>query len=1192
MRPGLTVTAVSRSFRRVVSDSGEPLDQPHVIHRFLCAIALLLAFIYSPGLWAQTSGSISGHLSDPSGASLPDTDVTLTQLGTGTVHTTKSTGTGDYTFTEVPPGTYSIQVRHGGFKEVRSDTFEVQIDQSVRLNFTLQVGAVTQSVEVTATGALLQSENASTGTVVENAEINQLPLNGRNYLSLVALASNVNTLSAASGQAGSRLGGDRASQSISVGGQRIMFDYYTLDGVNNTDPDFNTYVGLPSIDGIQEFKVQTGVYSAEYGHEASQVNVLSKSGTNVYHGALYEYIRNNYVDANPYFFPYQTTPPKVFPFKWNDYGFELDGPIRIPKIYDGRDKFFFMVDDEWRHVRSIGQGQAVVPTAAMAAGNFQGYSYQDINGVHPITIYDPLTNQPFPNNTIPSGRVSSVSTALLKYLGTAPNAPTYTCGATSCSVNNNYSYTTSSPQDRQSLTVRGDYVQSQKMQYAFRYSAGNETLESTGLLGAGSKTVTNYYQYMGSNTWTASPHVVNEARFGYTHFYNSNGLLSAFTNDVVDGVKIPGLSGGDPSTWGIPSMNFSSGPAGTTKSIWTSFGDLGGDGPYVVTDPTWQIVDNVSWEKGKHSLRLGFEYNRQTFNQLGNQFSRGQFVMEPLATAYHTGTGLSGGDPLADLLLGDLYQSVVAVAVANANYVRNVEAAYVDDTYKILPNLTISAGLRYELTPPWNDTYGNNFNVAIQQVPKLGDTSATYPQSQWPFYVRQGNCAASDVYQGLSIRWVTPLGPPPVCSNGLMPNGPLLKTQYTNFAPRLGISYSPNAKTVVRAGYGIFYTQDIGNAYFDMARNIAGRVTYTNTDSAPPYGSSSLTWANSTPGAGGGAISNLGPSVAFANAVDHKTSYTEQFLLNLQRQVGSDWSFELGYQGAVSRHLYGFLNANAATPYGYIGNGAPSPVASRTPFANMGGLQFVHDEGTGNYNSAAVKATRRFSHGFNVIASYTYSKSLDDTSGIRNQGNDNLYPQNSYCIPCEYGPSAFDVRNRVVASALYELPIGPGKLVPVNNKLLDALIGGWQLGGTFTHQTGGVATPIDGFDNASIASPFGNFDRPDPTGVSPYLQGSARTLSDWVNRSAYTYAPTGFFGTLQRGSFTGPGYTNLDAALHKEFAMPYNERHQLAIRFEAFNALNHPNWGTPNLTLNSSSFGRITSAGQLRQLQLAAKYQF
>ena len=210
--------------------------------------------------------------------------------------------------------------------------------------------------------------------MVENKAINELPLNGRNYLSLVALSSNVNTLSSSSGQAGSRMGGDRASQSISVGGQRIMFDYYTLDGVNNTDPDFNTYVGLPSLDGIQEFKVQTGVYPAEFGHETTQVNVVSKSGTNSYHGSMYDFIRNNTADATPYYFPYNSTPPSVFPYKWNDYGFELDGPIRIPHVYNGRDKFFFMVDDEWRKIRSIESRKC---DCALAS-----HSWRQLSGLH------------------------------------------------------------------------------------------------------------------------------------------------------------------------------------------------------------------------------------------------------------------------------------------------------------------------------------------------------------------------------------------------------------------------------------------------------------------------------------------------------------------------------------------------------------------------------------------------------------------------------------------------------------------------------------------------------------------------------------------------------------------------------------------------------------------------------------------
>jgi hypothetical protein len=263
----------------------------------------------------------------------------------------------------------------------------------------------------------------------------------------------------------------------------------------------------------------------------------------------------------------------------------------------------------------------------------------------------------------------------------------------------------------------------------------------------------------------------------------------------------------------------------------------------------------------------------------------------------------------------------------------------------------------------------------------------------------------------------------------------------------------------------------------------------------------------------------------------------------------------------------------------------------------------VHDEGTGNYNAGSIKLNRRFSNGMNLIASYTYSKSLDDTSGIRNQGNDLLYPQNSYCIPCEYGPSAFDVRNRVVVSGLYELPIGKGKLLGIENQVLDAVIGGWQIGGTFSHQTGQIATPQYGGDNSSLGGPFGNFDRPNVTGTSPYLPCNTLTVDLCANKAAYAQAGVivttttgttnigGLFGNATRGSFHGPGFTNLDASLHKNFTMPYSEKQQLAIRFEAFNALNHPNWGTPNINFSSSNFGQV-GAGGMRQLQLAAKYTF
>src|SRR6202795_3109074 len=333
-------------------------------------------------LLGQTLGEISGTVVDPSGAGVPNSTVTQTNTSTNAVRTAETNEQGLYTFPSVPPGTYNVKVEHPGFKTTTSNV-EVQVQQSVRLDMTLQVGQVSESVEVSATAALLQSENATVGSVVETKSIVELPLNGREYLNLVTLSPNVSNLAPPSGQAQSRQGADRANQSISAGGNRIVHDYFTLDGVVNTDPNFNTYVVLPSIDALQEFKVQTGVYPAEFGHEATQINVLTKSGGNSYHAALFEFVRNNDFDAKPYAFT--AVRPGVSPFKWNDYGFEIDGPVVIPKLFNGKNRLFFMANDEWLIQRQSQQSTYSVPTAAMFGEN----------STHNQTIINiPTTNTP------------------------------------------------------------------------------------------------------------------------------------------------------------------------------------------------------------------------------------------------------------------------------------------------------------------------------------------------------------------------------------------------------------------------------------------------------------------------------------------------------------------------------------------------------------------------------------------------------------------------------------------------------------------------------------------------------------------------------------------------------------------------------------------------------------------------------
>jgi len=1082
--------------------------------------------------------------------------VFLTSVATNAVRTTVTTGSGDYTFPALEPGFYNVRVEQASFKTANSSNVQVQVQQTVRLDFTLEVGQVNERVEVSASAEMLQAENVSLGTVIGNQGVTQLPLNGRNYLSLVALAANTNTLSASSGQAASRLGGDRASQSISAGGNRIMFDYFTLDGVANTDPDFSTYVVLPSIDAIQEFKVQTGVYPAEFGHESTQINVVTKSGGNAYHGALFEFLRNDKFDAVPYAFT--ATHPVKSPFKWNDYGFEIDGPVRIPKLLDLRNRLFFMANDEWKTQRQSSQAIYSVPTAAMFTGDFSALG---------TTIYDPATavnggtKTAFPGNRIPSSRIDPISRKFLNYYVPA-NLP---------GIANNYTQMNSSPNNRDEFTLRMDFVESAKSQWSGRYSWGDENQASTGISITGSKILTNYEQYLGTNTRTLSPTLVNEARFGYTRLSNSLGTYSAYNIDTVSALGIPNLQPGAPVAWGVPFVSFAG-------DGFNAIGDTQ-DGPYAINDNTLQAVDNVSWIRGKHTLRFGFEYNRQNFNQIGNQFSRGQFAFQPNATQSSSKTG---GDAFAEFLLGDIYQSTVAVALANAKFQRNAVAAFIDDTWKITTRLTLSLGLRYELTPPWTDTLNNLFTVSVPHIYAVPHAPNT------PYMLRQGNC--TDPYAGpppINIRWTTVSAE---CNNGTLPDQ-LMHTSYRDFAPRVGIAFSPNAKTVIRAGWGIFYNQDIANAYFDLARNIAGRVTLTSTPGVP-----SLFYGNAVPG-GSSTVAKVPSPYAYAMAPSHNTTYAMQYLFNLQRQLTPNWALEAGYLGGASRHLQGFQDVNQAIP------GTTGSVRSRMPFPGFSNIQYVQDGGNGDYNSLSLKLTRRFSQGVSVIGSYTWSKSIDTTSGIRNQGYDTLYPQNSYCLACERGLSAFDTRHRMVTSVLYDLPVGRGKLLNITNSVANAIIGGWQAGGILTLQTGMPGTlTIGGVDNASTGA--GGYDRPDATGVSPYLNNP--TPSRYWNLAAFTEAPPGQFGNAARNSIEGPGIIGFDAEVHKEFRMPYKEGHALQFRFEAFNVLNHPNWQMPNLnilagvaqpglpsTAAHENFGVVTATSiAMRQIQLGLKYVF
>lgn len=1110
------------------------------------AIATLVFGIGLP-VFGQTFGEINGAVRDTSGGNIAGVQVTVTNTATNVSRSAISNEDGIYSFPALPPGPYAVKAEKAGFKTVTRTKIELEVQQSARIDIELPVGQVNESVEVSASGQLLATEDATIGTVIENKRIVELPLNGRNYLQLVSLAPNVSYGFGTAGQADGRQGGDRANQNISVGGARSEFNYFTLDGVDNTDPNFNTYIIQPSIDAVQEFKVQTGIYPAEFGRETTQINVSTKPGTNEYHGTLFEFVRNDKLDADNYSF---TTNRSVkAPFKWNQYGGTFGGPVWIPKVFNGKNKLFFMGNYESFRQRQSYQALYDLPSAAMRNGDFS-----ELLG-RGITIYDPATRvtasngsisaTPFAGNVIPSSRVSSYAKKFLEFYP-SPNLA-------SANLIRDYQQSQSAPRNKDFFVLRMDFAESQKSQWFGRYSWDDENQLNEGLKLNGSKIVTNVEQYVGSNTRILSPTMVNEFRFGYSRFFNSAGRELAFVRDVVKELAIPGLNTSDPVAWGIPGVGF---------TRYSGFGD-NSDGPFANDNHALQFVDNFSWIRGKHSMRFGGEIRRDQFNQVGNQFGRGSFTFDINATRNPVAN--SGGDDFADFILGQVKRSEAAVSIASADFHSTSYSLYVDDVWKVTQKLTVNVGLRYENTPPWEDSTGRLITVGIPamlRVPQVADPALH------PYLERQGT---GSFYDGLNVLW------PDIQTrrDGVLGNR-LVKTDNSNFAPRLGITWSPNSKWVIRTGAGIFYSQDTGNPRFDMARNLAGRTRFESIDPVL------YTFDNAFASLAGAKAKVFTP-YAFANLYDRKTPRTLSYLFNIQRELPGNILFEIGYLGSQSRHLESLRAVNEALP-------GTTPVLQRTPFAEFGRIQLVDAAANGSYNGLAAKLTKRYSNGLTYLMSYTFSKSIDDASGIRVHNGDTLFPQNSYCLTCERGLSIFNTKSRFVTSVLYDIPVGKGRRMAVANPVLDAVAGGWQLGSILTYQSG---FPLTISANARDSSNIGaGFDRPNAVaGVDPVLPRGQQTTEHFFNKAAYSAQVFGTFGNVGRDTMIGPRILNLDASLIKDFK--FTESRFLQFRWEMFNALNHPNWGDPNTNFYSSGFGTIAGTRTaMRQMQLALKLVF
>ncbi len=1117
---------------------------------------------------AQTFGEITGEVRDPSGAVVPRAAVAITNTATNVSRTTVTNNEGIYSVPALNPGIYQIKVESDGFQPTVRSNVELQVQQTARVDFALAVGQTAQTVEVSSSALMLTTENATVGTVIEQKSIVDLPLNGRNFLQLVALSPNVTFGFQAPGQT-RRQGGTRAEQTISIAGMRGAWNNFTLDGVANTDPNFNLYIQLPSVDALREFKVQSGIYPAEFGREAGQINVSTKSGTNGYHGTAFEFLRNSKLDAKPYDF-IGTNPLKA-PFRWNQYGFTLGGPVVVPKLFNGRDRLFFMSNFEGFKSRRSDQGLYTTAPASWRRGDFSSFK---------SPIYDPLTRKnvngtltatPFAGNIIPPDRLDKTSLKLLEFWP-LPNLST-------TAVSQNYQNPERTAIDKNQFNQRIDFNQSSNSQWFGRFSWTDEFTILPGLPLSGSTLYTNSKQYMVSNIHVLSPTKVNEARFGYTKLFNTSSQELAGKRDVVKELGLP-VSSSDPLSWGIPAIG------GAPFNLGLSAFGNDSNGPFVLNDKIAQVLDNFSWVHGKHSLRFGGEYRWDVYNNAGNQFTRPQFTFDGSYTA--PPSTLIGGNSAADFLLGAISKTDLAIGSASGDFKSNTLALYLDDTYKVAPKLTVTVGMRWEVVQPWKDSLQHEVNYQFKtSLP----SAVNVDQSLHPVLVRTGS---GDFYEGVDFRY-----------NGIQTardgrlGDRLVQTDWNLLAPRVGFAYSPSSKWSIRTGFGIFYSQETANSRFDLNRGLSGRAAQVPNRQGVP----TVTYGNFfNPSV---LPIRLTPGLTWGVSPDIGTPYSMMYLFNIQRQLGSSTTLEIGYNGVVSRHLQNQNNGAAPLP-------GITPIATRNPYPEFpAGIELTEGTGKSNYNGLGIKLNQRFKSGLTTLVSYTWSKALDDGSAIRgnallNSSSADMYPQDGRCRRCEYGPSSYNTPVRFVSSILYDLPLGRGKSFLNGGGFLNRVVGGWQINSIFTAQSGRPLYVYAGWDAAGQVI-GGNWDRIDTNGADPYLPSDQQSANQWFNLAAFSNVKPGTYGNLGRNILTGPAVWNLDFSAIKNFNI--TERQSVQLRFETFNTLNHPalgspitNWGgagptpAPNFgQIRDTVTGNVATRGtafDMRQLQVALKYIF